>query len=502
MPQLPGMPQNPFRPPGAPPPPSSVDEPDQVPVDRVAFAKLLIPQGEVFVGQVIPVEIKIFLDSRFRFNLNQLPTFSGEGFTAEKLSDPIERTEVIDGIQYNVVTFRSAITPVKAGTVEVGPARLNCEVIVQGGRGNSLLQDFFGGIDPFAHMFGESRPLEIKSNSMKLAVKALPREGRPAGFGGAIGNFKLDVTARPARAQIGEPIKLVISVSGEGNFNAIQQPEILPDPAWRIYSGGDQFVPADRNGLSGTKTFEVTIMATRETNQTPKVEFSYFDPVAQKYITLTGGPEPVVIQGGKVAATPTPTPTPTLAATPGRDANASQSPSPNTEGSAESKPAASLDNVPVIFSQWRPGSFVPMLHRKEFLIANAAALFALVCLGLYLGYEAYNRSSGGNLRAARTAQARLLRELGNPKVDAHHFYETAVKFLRGQMQLHKRDWNSQPDPYSLLDDPSLPEPLRSEIASILRTYDELKYSTVASSLDATRRENVLSVLRDFQKLRA
>jgi len=70
------------------------------------------------------------------------------------------------------------------------------------------------------------------------------------------------------------------------------------------------------------------------------------------------------------------------------------------------------------------------------------------------------------------------------------------------MQLHKRDWNSQPDPYSLLDDPSLPEPLRSEIASILRTYDELKYSTVASSLDATRRENVLSVLRDFQKLRA
>ena len=500
FPQLPGMPQNPFRPPGAPPPPTTANEPEQVPVDKVAFAQLIVPEGGVFVGQVVPVEIKIFLDSRFRFNLNQLPAFSGEGFTAEKLSDPVERTQVVDGVQYNVVTFRSAITPVKAGELEISPVRLNCDVIVQSGNRGSLFDDFFGGADPFSGMFGEARPLEVVSNSAKLSVAALPRDGRPPGFGGAIGKFSLDVAVRPARGQIGEPLKLVISVTGEGNFSAIRQPEVLPDPAWRVYSGSEQFVPADAAGRSGTKTFEVTMMALKETSQTPAVEFSYFDPDTGKYVTLKGGPEPVTISGGQAPPAPTPIQksAPSTASGP--------APAPSQDGMEAATPdqpdALSQSNQgPVILSQWHPGSFVPVLRRPEFLVANAAAFFALLCFLLYLVYSSFQRSGGGRLRDARASQNRLLRNLSEHRENPAEFYGGAFEFLLGQMQIHRRNWDIFPDPHKLPEDASLPDSLRAEISTLLRAHDETKFSTVGGTLDASKKDAVLATLREFQKLR-
>ncbi len=89
---------------------------------RVAFAEIVLPKQTAYVGELLPAEIRLYVDSSINRRLEQMPTFEGEGFTKSKLSQPRGDHVMRDGRKYDVFIFETAITPSKAGKIEVGPA--------------------------------------------------------------------------------------------------------------------------------------------------------------------------------------------------------------------------------------------------------------------------------------------------------------------------------------------------------------------------------------------
>jgi hypothetical protein len=490
--QLPST--GPFRP---NPPPQATPAPkptpsNSVPIDKVAFAELILPDGDVYVGQFVPVEIRLYFDQRFRFELHSMPTFTGEGFTAERLSDPVERSQMIDGVPYQVVTFYSAITAVKTGTLQIPGLQLSVNVVVpsQQPRSNSLFDDFFGG-DPFAGMFNETRELNLNTKPTELTVRSLPSEGKPPGFAGAIGQFEIEQSTAPARGKVGEPLKLTLTIKGQGNFARILAPPLLGDEAWRTYPGSDQFTPNDAVGFGGTKTFSLTIMPMQETEKSPFAEFSYFDPTTGRYVTLRTESDPVAITGGQIARS-TPSPAPAVAA-----------PSPDaakpTTASAEPPEAQDLAHTPLApATTWRPGSFISLVQRPEFLAAQAAAALGFFCLLAYLLLGIYQASAGGQQARSRKRLHHLWQSVEASRKDPPRFFEAARELLAESARLP----GEEPIPgseYRWLEHANLSPELRTGLTQILHSADQLRYAGSRSPSTSLSTEAAQEILQSWHQ---
>lgn len=416
MQQVPGLPQSQTQRPSVP---QSQVPPTQIPaLDKLAYAELIIPDRKAFVGQTIPVEIRFYFDSRFRVEIVSQLGFGGEGFTAEKLSEPAEKNQVIDGVPFNVYTFKTAITPIKAGSLNIPPAQLKCVVTLPSN--NPPPDDFFGGLFGQMGGMGEQREINVLSNSVDLEVKNLPKEGKPAGFSGAIGRFTLDAEASPKRAASGEPITLKLTLEGQGNFNAITEPALQNKEGWRIYPGITDFTPSDATGFGGRKTFESMLMALEAKTATPAAEFSYFDPTAEKYVTLNTAPIAIEAQAGKSPANSAPTPSAS-----GVPAD-SVTPEPVASASPEHSDGAS------VLPTYRTASFQSVFHRKEFWIANLAAGVAFLALMAYL--ISVRVASGASARAAQVRRQRkkLLVEMEARGLDALAFASKGTESLEAR----------------------------------------------------------------------
>jgi hypothetical protein len=129
----------------------------------------------------------------------------------------------------------------------------------------------------------QKRPVTITSRPIRLQVTALPEEGRPADFSGAVGQYELSMEAAPLKVKAGDPITLRIGVSGTGNLKSLKMPEFKVD-GFKVYDPQIKDTP-------GHKTMEQVIVPTDvKLTQIPPVRFTYFDAQANAYKTLERGP--------------------------------------------------------------------------------------------------------------------------------------------------------------------------------------------------------------------
>src|SRR5207253_4107183 len=98
-------------------------------------------------------------------------------------------------------------------------------------------------------------------------------------FSGAVGNFSMTAEANPKRVQIGDPITIKAAISGRGNFDRMNAPELSDERGWHKYPPSSNFKQDDDVGISGTKTFELVVSPNEKLTSVPPLAFSYFDPV-------------------------------------------------------------------------------------------------------------------------------------------------------------------------------------------------------------------------------
>ncbi|MFV0338452.1 MAG: hypothetical protein ACK5LK_09460, partial [Chthoniobacterales bacterium] len=363
---------------------------------------------------------------RFRFQVDQAPIFSGEGFTVEKLSEPEEKEEVVNGVPYSVYSFKTAITPVKIGEMEVAPAEMRCGVVVPSRRGgmDDFFGDLFGGNSPFGN---EMRELKIRSNSAKLEVKPLPQEGRPADFSGAIGNFTMEGGVSPAQTKAGEPITLSYTIRGSGNFANVGAPKLSDDEGWKVYPGKSDFTAGDVIGFQGTKRFDMTLVSRTDQTTTPKAGFSYFDPTIEKYKTLEAAPLPVVVTGGdkKMSA-------PVVAG--GAEKSTEEK---DEKMSVEAKEKEALA-VPM--REFSLAKFQPLLKNRTFLLANAGvAAVWLILLG-FVSVGVWRRSDAGARSKERKARRAVIRRMSSKSIEQAEFYQMAYDLFQSMKNTTSPDF--------------------------------------------------------------
>ncbi len=254
------------------------------------YVETVIPDGPVFVGMSVPVELSFYFRGDQRFEVLQPPIFQGEGFSVAPLAEPERVGRYVGEVPYNIVIFRTTITPSSSGGVDVPPARIQGRIFHAGSDSGlaGLWRRFLRQLPWLGYDGGED--LEVATQARVLEVRPLPTKDQPENFSGLVGQFTMAASADPLVAAAGQPVVLRLVVQGRGNFAAMGPPDLVAPDGWRTELLEPVFQANDAVGLTGAKTFEFKLYATEDRSVTPAVSFSFFDPAAQKYVKLEAPP--------------------------------------------------------------------------------------------------------------------------------------------------------------------------------------------------------------------
>lgn len=468
---------------------------DPVDLSKTGFIELVLTKTSAYVGEMIPAEVRIGFNTRTPVeSLGNGIDLTGQGFTTQKMRDPRQTIENIRGRSYQTFVFKTAISPVRPGKIDVGPIEAHPIVRVpQTNRARPNMRDPFGFSDPFFDNFfndpafapSTPREIKLKSETAVLDVKPLPPNAPPS-FSGAVGIFTMTTEVKPTSGKVGDPITITARIAGRGNFDRVSAPGLENDKGWHKYPPSGQFKQDDDVGISGVKAFETVVSATERKDSLPPLVFTFFDPVKEQYVTLKSEATSLQIEG---PSAPAATATPAIAnAMPTARASVSPAASP-----AKADILYQLAEMPA-----RDASFTPLYRRREFWLAQ------LVALGALAGYVVWNwrRRRRGDREAARIASlqheaAELHRRLQRGDATPREYFADAQRSVQLKTALAKNIAPHAVDADVAATTFRLDEERRERLRRLFAESDELRYSGASngsSTVPAERRRDVLDLI--------
>lgn len=264
--------------------------------DEDLFLRVTADKRTVFQNE--PVVLTYTLYTRVSvtsFEYSKLPETAGfwvEDFPIGR--QPQTSTEVYNGKRYTTAVLKKmALFPMSPGSKAIDPLRLTCNITV---RGRS--QDIFDGF--FNSALGRTVRKSIASKPVRVTVKPLPDTGKPAGFSGVVGRYRMTAAVDKRNVTTDDAVTFTLTVTGEGNIKTLPDPDVTFPSAFEVYPPSVH-EDIDRTGssVSGKKTFEwVIIPRATGTHTIPSVSFPVFDPVTASYRTLTTDPVRISVAQG------------------------------------------------------------------------------------------------------------------------------------------------------------------------------------------------------------
>jgi hypothetical protein len=359
----------------------------QVTATNLALMRLIVPKKEAYVGEAFPIEIQVLWQQGYQIRDVRMPQLKAAGFSAGQFSEPQQSPTVINGVPFHVATFRTAVTAARTGDLTLGPAECQFVLMIPLRNQRSPIDEFFGRVPM------QPRQMGLQTDPYPIGVLPLPTENVPESFTGAVGTYGMSVSAGPTNLAVGDPITVRVQINGRGLLDAVKLPA---QPQWRefkAYAASSSVNPTDPLGLSGSKSFEqIIVPENHEIRVLPPLQFSFFDPTAKTYRTLSGPAIPLAIR-------------PSISAT---------APPILTNATSDATPPP-VDDIIHIRARFEPIAMVhpPLVQQPWFLGLQAVPVVAW--LGLFVARR--RRESLANnprLRRQREAAARVregLREL-------------------------------------------------------------------------------------------
>jgi hypothetical protein len=440
--------------------------------DQPFFGELIVPKESAYVGEEIPIELRFYFSQGIQYQpypQGQYPLVDGEGFVTKKYPEPTEKRVISNGRTYNVVVYRTGLSGVKAGKLDLNSATQSFLIAAAFGPRSAP-----GLIDP--NQTFQQQVADIKTNGASILIKPIPITGRPANFSGAVGEFTLSLTSNPSKAHTGDPITMSVEIKGLGNFDRMEQPGLSNADGWRVYEPSVEMKSLDELGLSGTKRFDYTLVATKSVKSLPDVEFAYFDPETEKFVTLKPPSTSIEIAGDQL---------PGIAAAPaGQGGSSSQPPKPQTTDVLDIRLHAPIQ-----------ASFVPLIRRREFWIAQAIPAIALVLLGTLF---AINKAVIANQpQRMLNREKRLLWKKVAASTNRPEVLQAAVRLLELKNSTKPRAGTNglQRTLDETIQTRSLPDDLRNDVSNLLAVSEATIYGHVGSeSLSEDERSKIKTIL--------
>lgn len=231
--------------------------------------------------EAILLTYKVYTVVNLRQLYGKMPDL--KGFHTQEVELPQQKTFTLEhykGRNYNTTVWSQYVLfPQQTGKLEIPSITFDGVVAQQ------TVSD-----DPFDAFFNGGGYVEVKKKitTPKVVINVQPLPAKPAGYSGAVGEFKLASSINATDVKTNDAVTIKLTLSGTGNMKLIGTPEVKFPQDFEIY---DPKVTDDykltNSGLTGTKTFEYLAIPRHAGNFTiPAVEFTYFDLKSNSYKTL------------------------------------------------------------------------------------------------------------------------------------------------------------------------------------------------------------------------
>ncbi len=409
------------------------------------FSQIQIPEREEFyVGEAIPFTVRFFVGDGIQATVEDSqrpPPITSPDFTIPPASEPARAETVRDGRTYGGLAYSTILNPVKSGDLVIPSIELPVIVTSRERRSRGPLGRDFDPFNPssadriFEEMFSNDpllggavrRRVVLRSDPKTIVVRELPKEGRPADFNGAIGQFQMETSASPAAVAPGDPITIKTKISGAGNFAAVTGPQIKAGSGWMVYPPTSKFTPSDTSEEVGVKEFETLVVPDRTATGVPTVSFTFFDPKTKSYQMLTAPPLNITVAG----ATPQQPAATVGPSDPQQDPGPSASDPTPTPDTAISAGPRGEDILHIQPNPGRGGKLLPPWKRNDFWFVQGG--IALVLLLLAIGPWMQVSLMGEQARARRDAAKQTAHHwdvLRDPAAARPAFYAAALGLLK------------------------------------------------------------------------
>lgn len=279
-----------------------------VPIDPTMSIGLDLPEGPYAPGERVPVTLvwsfagaldhasnvnirSEFFDA-FRFEEGpapaqglRLPIITKNG--VQRIPASFQKTK-IDGKPGIVLRAKRIWHVEKAGTFDFAPIHVQMERVTRWRR------TLFGDREPAA-----SRRVRATGKPLSIVVESLPTEGRPRSYAGALGRgFSLEASADRTVVRAGDPIRLTLTLRGDGNLEDAGLPALTDGGGLDPQDFRQADAEATGEVRDGVKVFEVTVRIEHDrVASIPPIEYGWWNPTLRKYETTRS--KPIALQVGE-----------------------------------------------------------------------------------------------------------------------------------------------------------------------------------------------------------
>jgi hypothetical protein len=256
--------------------------------DEDIFVVATVNRTDVYKGEPVVLTFKVYRRAAIDLGEIKLPTFNGFWYQDITPTEPVFQRETYNNRVYETVAFKEYLLyPQQSGTLSIEPLEATARALIQ--TQSSSSRDIF---DEIMGMGMGAPAVEVKkkiaSGAVQIAVNEWPA-GAPENFDGAVGQFRLEATPPPSAMEANSSGTYTMRLSGTGNFPLIRAPKLTLPQSFEQYN----VTSADntrntRGGTSGYREFSYPFIPRSDGLYTIQpLEFSYFDPQARRYETLS-----------------------------------------------------------------------------------------------------------------------------------------------------------------------------------------------------------------------
>jgi hypothetical protein len=246
---------------------------------EMVFLRMIADKDRAVVGEQITLSYYVYFRADMKLVDQREPALTGflrheldpEPGTADALITSVGRW------RYHVKLLdRVAIFPLRAGKLDTG----------------TLSAKFT------SRRMGNTE-LTRESESLQIAVREPPSEGRPPGYRiGDVGRFRVSAEVSPRATRVGDSVSVVVRINGVGALpNQLTLPErtgiewLAPDKKQEV---------TVRNGrVGGSEVFSYAVRFREPGDiQLGTIELSYWDPNDKRYVTASTDLGNVLVQEG------------------------------------------------------------------------------------------------------------------------------------------------------------------------------------------------------------
>jgi len=432
-----------------------------------------------YVGEGIYVVYKLFVSENISVNdwrVTESPQYNGFW------NQDIDVTEInvqkgkYNGEDYRYIVLKKAVLiPQRAGELIVEPMKMDFSVGIPTGRG-----DFFG------NMITRNISYTTESPVKSVRVKALPEEGKPVDFSGAVGEFEFKVSADKNVLHANEAAQIKVEVTGSGNLKLFEIPKIITPGELEAYTPEHkESVTTSLNGLRGTVSDAYTVVPQfKGKYKIPEVSFSYFNPKEEKYFTILA--EAVFVE-----------------VTDGKELPVSNS---DTAGAYKKKVVANSNNFRFIAldTTFEPIVKTDFLHSVEFYLLLLLP-FLVIPIGILIGKKRAKRAGdifGNKIRNANKLARKYLSEAKKQLGKKEAFYIALEKalhnFLKAKLQIETSEISKEKIA-ELLQNKGVDAATIGEFITVLKDCDFARYTPTTDVMMKNEYEKTVEILTEIDK---